>query len=46
MPTAFIMPKFDMDQETAIIIEWLKAEGERVEIDCPEPFALGESETD
>jgi pyruvate dehydrogenase E2 component (dihydrolipoamide acetyltransferase) len=35
MPTPFIMPKFDMDQETATVVEWLKAEGERVEADEP-----------
>ena len=33
MPTPFIMPKFDMDQETATVVEWLKKEGELVEID-------------
>lgn len=33
MPTPFIMPKFDMDQETATVVEWLKKEGESVEID-------------
>ncbi len=31
MPTPFIMPKMDMDQESVIIIEWLKTEGEVVE---------------
>jgi len=31
MPTPFIMPKMDMDQETVTIIEWLKQEGESVE---------------
>jgi pyruvate dehydrogenase E2 component (dihydrolipoamide acetyltransferase) len=33
MPTPFIMPKFDMDQETATVVEWLKNEGDPVEID-------------
>jgi len=33
MPTPFIMPKFDMDQETATIIEWLKKEGDFVKYD-------------
>lgn len=33
MPTPFIMPKFDMDQETATVVEWLKKEGDPVEID-------------
>ena len=31
MPTPFIMPKMDMDQETVIISEWLKKEGDQVE---------------
>ncbi len=31
MPTPFIMPKMDMDQETVFIVEWLKKEGEEVE---------------
>jgi pyruvate dehydrogenase E2 component (dihydrolipoamide acetyltransferase) len=31
MPTPFIMPKMDMDQESVIINEWLKSEGEFVE---------------
>ncbi len=31
MPTPFIMPKMDMDQETVTINEWLKKEGETVE---------------
>ena len=35
MPTSFIMPKFDMDQETATISEWLKSEGDPVKIDEP-----------
>ena len=30
MPTPFIMPKMDMDQETVTINEWLKKEGESV----------------
>lgn len=33
MPTAFFMPKFDMDQETAVIGSWLKNEGDFVELD-------------
>jgi pyruvate dehydrogenase E2 component (dihydrolipoamide acetyltransferase) len=33
MPTPFIMPKFDMDQEEATIVEWLKEEGDLVELD-------------
>lgn len=35
MPTPFIMPKFDMDQENATIVEWLKNEGDPVELDEP-----------
>jgi pyruvate dehydrogenase E2 component (dihydrolipoamide acetyltransferase) len=31
MPTPFIMPKMDMDQETVVINEWLKKEGDQVE---------------
>jgi pyruvate dehydrogenase E2 component (dihydrolipoamide acetyltransferase) len=31
MSTAVIMPKLEMSQETATVVEWLKAEGERVE---------------
>ena len=31
MPTPFIMPKMDMDQESVVIIEWLKTEGDVVE---------------
>jgi pyruvate dehydrogenase E2 component (dihydrolipoamide acetyltransferase) len=31
MATAVIMPKLEMSQETATVIEWLKAEGERVD---------------
>jgi pyruvate dehydrogenase E2 component (dihydrolipoamide acetyltransferase) len=31
MPTPFIMPKMDMDQESVTINEWLKKEGETVE---------------
>lgn len=30
MPTPFIMPKFDMDQTSATVVEWLKAEGDFV----------------
>ena len=33
MPTPFIMPKFDMDQETATVVEWLKKDGEHTELD-------------
>ncbi len=33
MPTAFIMPKFDMDQEKATIVSWLKHEGDLVRQD-------------
>jgi pyruvate dehydrogenase E2 component (dihydrolipoamide acetyltransferase) len=33
MPTPFFMPKFDMDQEKATIITWLKAEGDNVAYD-------------
>jgi pyruvate/2-oxoglutarate dehydrogenase complex dihydrolipoamide acyltransferase (E2) component len=33
MPVPFIMPKFDMDQEKATLVSWLKKEGERVEYD-------------
>ncbi|UCD42638.1 MAG: 2-oxo acid dehydrogenase subunit E2 [Chloroflexota bacterium] len=33
MPTPFIMPKFDMDQENATIVEWLKNEGDHVDLD-------------
>ncbi len=33
MPTPFIMPKFDMDQEKATIISWLKKEGDPVKFD-------------
>lgn len=35
MPTPFIMPKFDMDQQNATIVEWLKQEGDQVNIDEP-----------
>lgn len=35
MPTVFIMPKFDMDQETATVVEWLKKEGDYVQLDEP-----------
>ena len=31
MPTPFIMPKMDMDQESVYINEWLKKEGDTVE---------------
>lgn len=31
MPTPFIMPKMDMDQEVVTIITWLKKEGDRIE---------------
>ncbi|MBG0786468.1 MAG: hypothetical protein H0S79_15330, partial [Anaerolineaceae bacterium] len=30
MPTPFIMPKMDMDQESVHIDEWLKKEGDLV----------------
>jgi pyruvate dehydrogenase E2 component (dihydrolipoamide acetyltransferase) len=30
MPTPFIMPKFDMDQEKATIVSWSKADGDKV----------------
>lgn len=30
MPTPFIMPKMDMDQESVTIIEWLKKEGDSI----------------
>jgi len=33
MPTPFIMPKFDMDQENATIVSWLKHEGDQVRQD-------------
>jgi len=33
MPIPFIMPKFDMDQENATVVEWLKDEGEYIELD-------------
>ena len=33
MPVPFIMPKFDMDQEKATIISWLKKEGDLVKFD-------------
>ena len=33
MPVAFIMPKFDMDQETATIVNWTRKEGEWVKFD-------------
>jgi pyruvate dehydrogenase E2 component (dihydrolipoamide acetyltransferase) len=31
MPTPVIMPKLEMSQETATVVQWLKAEGETVE---------------
>ena len=31
MPIPFIMPKMDMDQESVVIIEWLKKDGDQVE---------------
>jgi len=31
MPIEVIMPKFDMDQEKATVIEWVKKEGDQVE---------------
>ena len=31
MATPVIMPKFEMSQESATVIEWIKQEGERVE---------------
>lgn len=33
MPTPFIMPKFDMDQEKATIISWSKKEGDLIKFD-------------
>jgi pyruvate dehydrogenase E2 component (dihydrolipoamide acetyltransferase) len=33
MPVPFIMPKFDMDQEKAVIISWTKKEGDFVKFD-------------
>jgi pyruvate dehydrogenase E2 component (dihydrolipoamide acetyltransferase) len=33
MPTPFIMPKFDMDQETAKIVNWVKQEGDEIILD-------------
>ena len=33
MPTPFIMPKFDMDQETATVVEWLKKDGDHIALD-------------
>jgi len=33
MPVPFIMPKFDMDQEKAIIISWAKKEGDFVKFE-------------
>ena len=31
MPIPFIMPKFDMDQETATIVSWSKGEGDSIQ---------------
>lgn len=31
MPIPFIMPKMDMDQESVVIIEWLKKDGDQVQ---------------
>jgi pyruvate dehydrogenase E2 component (dihydrolipoamide acetyltransferase) len=42
MPTPFIMPKMDMDQETVVINEWLKKEGDPVE--KGEPVILVETD--
>jgi pyruvate dehydrogenase E2 component (dihydrolipoamide acetyltransferase) len=42
MPTPFIMPKMDMDQESVIINEWLKKEGDPVE--KGEPVILVETD--
>lgn len=42
MPTAVIMPKFEMTQETGKVVAWLKNEGDRVE----KGEALLEVETD
>ena len=33
MPVPFIMPKFDMDQEKATIISWIKKEGDFIKFD-------------
>jgi pyruvate dehydrogenase E2 component (dihydrolipoamide acetyltransferase) len=33
MPIPFIMPKFDMDQEKATIISWVKKEGDLIKLD-------------
>jgi len=35
MPIPFIMPKFDMDQENATVVAWMKNEGDRIEYDDP-----------
>jgi len=35
MPVPFIMPKFDMDQENATVVEWIKNEGDKIELDEP-----------
>ncbi len=42
MPTAVIMPKFEMTQETGKVVAWLKNEGDQVE----KGEALLEVETD
>jgi len=42
MPTAFFMPKFDMDQEAATVVRWIKGEGDLVEQD--EPVLLVETD--
>ena len=42
MPTAFFMPKFDMDQESATVVRWMKGEGDPVEQD--EPVLLVETD--
>ena len=42
MPTPVIMPKLEMSQETATIVEWLKAEGETV--DKGEPLLTVETD--
>ena len=35
MSVPFIMPKFDMDQEDATVVEWIKKEGDKIELDEP-----------
>lgn len=42
MPTPVIMPKLEMSQETATVVEWLKAEGEAV--DKGEPLLTVETD--